>query len=228
MKEKTIDHGHYVEVPLPQDAVRVPDGGSLAVCEAPSGAMHYVLGAGSSLDLCLLMLPGSAREVEISVDFTGPDASAVLSGVYVRTGDDALSLKVTVRHRVGGCSSRQLFNGIVSGSAKTSFDGRIVVAPDAQKIQAFQENHNLLLSDSARAETRPQLEIYADDVECSHGATVGRLNEDEQFYMRSRGVPEVEARVLQMISFLSPVLSHVPEERREAVAALIEDTVRSL
>ena len=165
--------------------------------------------------------------MELNIDFAGEGAEASLSGIYVcREGE--FSLKVTVRHRVGNCVSSQLFNGIVAGSARTAFDGRIVVAPDAQKIKAYQTNHNLLLGTEARAETRPQLEIYADDVECSHGATVGRLDDAAQFYMQSRGIPEQEARVLQMISFLSPVLEHVPEERRDEVAALIEQTVRSL
>ncbi|MDO5442044.1 MAG: SufD family Fe-S cluster assembly protein [Bacteroidia bacterium] len=228
MKEKNIDRGHYIDVPVRGDAVRVPAGERLSVCEDAAADLHYVLEAGARLDLCLLMLSNKEASANIDVDFVGEGASANLSGIYVCKDDDALSLKVTVRHRAGNCASRQLFNGIVSGSAKAAFDGRIIVAPDAQKIKAFQENHNLLLSDAAWSETRPQLEIYADDVECSHGATIGKLNEDEQFYMRSRGIPESEAKVLQMISFLSPVLEHVPEERREAVQAGIEDTVRSL
>ena len=94
-------------------------------------------------------------------------------------------------------------------------------APDAQKTEAYQENHNILLDDTARVETRPQLEIYADDVECSHGATTGYLNPDEQFYMRSRGIPEDEARRLQVISFLSSVLEDVPEEVRDGILAAI-------
>lgn len=217
-----------MDVPVREDAVRVHTGERLSVCEESAGELHYVLEAGAELDLCLLMLSKGGAAANVSVDFVGEGASASLSGIYVCKDDDALALKVTVRHRTGDCASRQLFNGIVAGSAKTAFDGRIIVAPDAQKIKAFQENHNLLLSDAAWAETRPQLEIYADDVECSHGATIGKLNEDEQFYMRSRGIPEGEAKVLQMISFLSPVLEHVPEDRREAVQEKIEDTVRSL
>ena len=98
------------------------------------------------------------------------------------------------------------------------FDGIIVVAPDAQQTEAFQENHNIVLTDEAAVQTKPQLEIYADDVKCSHGATVGRLNEDELFYMRSRGVPEAEARALQMLSFLSPV---IPEGREEEIRQII-------
>lgn len=227
MKEKIIDRGHYVEVPIPEGAVVVPAGSRLAVCDELAGRQAFVLEAGASLDLCLLAFPGGHEGVDLSIDFIGEGAEASLSGIYVR-GEGEFSLKVTVRHRVGNCVSAQVFNGIAAGSAKAAFDGRIVVAPDAQKIKAYQTNHNLLLGVEARAETRPQLEIYADDVECSHGATVGRLDEAAQFYMQSRGIPEQEARVLQMISFLSPVLEHVPEDRREEVAARIEQTVRSL
>lgn len=228
MKEKIIERGHYVEVPVNQEAVRIAAGTSVSICEDLAADMHFVVEEGAELELCLLMLSSPVAAANITVDFVGPHASANLSGIYVCKDEDELSLKVTVRHRTGDCASRQLFNGIVAGSAKTAFDGRIIVAPDAQKIKAFQENHNLLLSDSAKAETRPQLEIYADDVECSHGATIGKLNEDEQFYMRSRGIPEAEAKVLQMISFLSPVLEHVPESRREEIREKIENAVKEL
>ena len=109
------------------------------------------------------------------------------------------------------------------------FYGKIVVAQDAQKTEAYQENHNILLSDDARVNTKPQLEIYADDVKCSHGATVGRLNEEEQFYMRSRGIPEQEARALQMISFLAPVLESVMDsQQRETLLQLTEDAIRKV
>ena len=107
------------------------------------------------------------------------------------------------------------------------FYGKIIVAPDAQKTEAYQTNHNLIVSAGAKAEAKPQLEIYADDVKCSHGATVGQLNEDEQFYMRSRGIPENEARVLQMISFIAPVLAKVEDEnRREELQATVEAAIR--
>ena len=112
--------------------------------------------------------------------------------------------------------------------SRTGFYGRIVVDPDAQVTEAYQENHNLLLSDTARVDTQPQLEIYADDVKCSHGATIGKLNEDEQFYMRSRGIPENEAKVLQMVSFISSVLDILPEgDGREKLAAYVEQAVRT-
>jgi len=105
-----------------------------------------------------------------------------------------------------------------------TFEGRIIVAPDAQKTEAYQENHNIVLSDAAHVETTPQLEIYADDVKCSHGATTGRLDEEALFYMRTRGVPEQEAKVLQIISFLSPVTAALDEDRRRE----IENQIRCL
>jgi Fe-S cluster assembly protein SufD len=123
----------------------------------------------------------------------------------------------TVRHLVGGSHSRQVFRGIVGGSARAEFDGLVYVAKDAQKTEAYQENHSILLSEGAVAESHPQLEIYADDVKCSHGATTGYLNPDELFYLRSRGIPEVEARKMQMISFVSPVISHLPEDVKEQI-----------
>ena len=104
-----------------------------------------------------------------------------------------------------------------------------IVAQDAQRTEAYQENHNILLSDGAKVDTKPQLEIYADDVKCSHGATIGRLNEEEQFYMRSRGISLEDAKVLQMISFIAPVLENIEDEaEREAIAQQFEDAVRGL
>jgi Fe-S cluster assembly protein SufD len=122
-----------------------------------------------------------------------------------------------------------LFKGIAGGASRVDFYGKIIVAQDAQKTEAYQENHNILLSDEAKVDTKPQLEIYADDVKCSHGATIGRLNEEEQFYMRSRGISLEDAKVLQMISFIAPVLENIPDEaQREAVAAQFESDIRNI
>ena len=159
----------------------------------------------------------------------GDGAEALVSGIYLCSGEDRVQIGMDIRHNVPHCISRQLFKGLVSGAAKVSFHGRITVAQDAQKTEAYQENHSIVLSDDAVVETRPQLEIYADDVKCSHGATVGRLNEEEQFYMRSRGIPEDEAKVLQMLSFLYPVLENVADPAcREEVASAIDSAVRHL
>ncbi len=169
------------------------------------------------LDWTLVCLPGTSADVQIGISLDGPGAEVELAGLYLCKSDEKVTLDVNVRHNSGGCTSRQLFKGIVGGSANASFDGLIYVAHGAQKTKAYQENHSILLSATAKAESRPQLEIYADDVECSHGATTGFLGEDELFYMRSRGIPEKDARKLQIISFLAPVLERLPEELRDAV-----------
>lgn len=232
MKPQIIDHGHHVAAPLPSGARRLKAGETLQLClgaQELSAQPAFVLEAGAHLELTVLIFPGQDRNLNVTVDFIGEGATASLSGLYICSAADRLSLKVEVRHRVGGCSSNQLFRGIVADRANVTFDGRIVVAPEAQKTKALQACNNILLSAEAVAQSLPQLEIYADDVECSHGATVGALNTDEQYYMRSRGIPEDEVKVLQMISFLSPVLAGMADARkRAAVKRRIGNIVRSL
>ena len=178
----------------------------------------YTVKAGEKLELTFVVLPGESRDIDVAIDLTGEGAEVSLKGLYLCAGEERVNFRVLMHHRAGGCVSRQLFDGIAGGSARVTFDGRIIVAPDAQKTEAYQENHNIVLTDQAHVETTPQLEIYAEDVKCSHGATVGRLDEDALFYMRTRGVPEKEARVLQMISFLSPV---IPEGREDEIEAAV-------
>ena len=177
------------------------------------------LEAGEELMMTLVMLPGTNLRIPLEVDLTGPGAMLDLAGVYLCPDAEHVDLRVLVKHAAPGCRSRQLFKGIVGGTADAAFDGLIYVARDAQQTQAYQENHTLLLSDTARVESRPQLEIYADDVQCSHGATTGYLNPDELFYLRSRGIPEAEARRLQMIAFLAPVLNRLPGELIQEIHA---------
>ncbi|MCF0175549.1 MAG: SufD family Fe-S cluster assembly protein, partial [Bacteroidales bacterium] len=150
-------------------------------------------------------------------------------GLYICPDEEKVDISVRLRHNLPGCVSRQLFKGVAGGRSRVVFDGRIIVVQDAQKTEAYQENHNLLLSTDARVDTRPQLEIYADDVKCSHGATVGSLNEDEQFYMRSRGISLEEARALQIISFLSPVLDSIGDEaKRQSCRDMVEAALKGL
>lgn len=160
-------------------------------------------------------------DLSIEVDLDGEGAELDLAGLYLCNGSDNARLSVLVRHNAPGCSSRQLFKGTASGESHFEFDGLIYVARDAQKTKALQENHSLLLSPGAVVQTQPQLEIYADDVECSHGATIGSLSEAEQFYMRSRGIPETEARRLQMISFISEVATRFDEPLQEKIYSLL-------
>lgn len=218
---------------LPQ--VRVSAGESLnrsiviGAEESGDHGLHVVMDADSKLDLSVIVLPGASCSVNLCVDMEGPGAEAYISGIYICPSAENVSIRTDVNHKVHHCTSRQLFKGIAGGTARTDFYGKIVVSPDAQKTEAYQENHNLLISDTAKMDTKPQLEIYADDVKCSHGATIGRLNEDEQFYMRSRGIPEREAMVLQMLSFISPVISHIPDgQTRERVSEIAEKAIRQM
>ena len=219
------EHGASAETPV--GSTGSP---TTKVTEIPS---NIEVGANAALDLTVVVLPGVSARIPLTIDLTGAHSEVRLSGIYLCSGHDDVTFDITMHHRTGDCCSRQIFNGLAAGEAKCGFFGKIVIAPDAQRTEAFQENHNILLSDSARVNTKPRLEIYADDVKCSHGATVGKLNEDEQFYMRSRGIPEDEAKVLQMISFVAPVLEAVPEESpdgspcRSAVAGQVENAIRS-
>lgn len=185
--------------------------------------------SGQRTDMVLLVLPGVSCDVKLDVRLAGEGAEANIYGAYVCGGDEKVKISVDMHHDLPHCNSRQLFKGIASGASKVDFYGKIIVAQDAQRTEAYQENHNILLSDRAKVDTKPQLEIYADDVKCSHGATIGRLNEEEQFYMRSRGISLEDAKVLQMISFIAPVLENIEEEaEREAIAQQFEDAVRGL
>jgi Fe-S cluster assembly protein SufD len=179
-------------------------------------------------NVVVVVMPGVSVDLRFDVELAGEGAEANIYGAYVCGGDERVKISVDMHHDLPHCNSRQLFKGIAGGTSRVDFYGKIIVAQDAQRTEAYQENHNILLTDGAKVDTKPQLEIYADDVKCSHGATIGRLNEEEQFYMRSRGISLEDAKVLQMISFIAPVLENVPETDREAVAAQFEDAIRNI
>lgn len=151
--------------------------------------------------------------------------SFVLNGEHSETHMDGITIigqgqhvdhHTLVDHATPNCYSRELYKGIYDGNAKGVFNGKVIVREDAQKTNAFQQNNNVLLSEKATVDTKPQLEIFADDVKCSHGCTIGQLDEDALFYLRSRGIPEREAKALLMYAFSSDALNyvHIPELRR--------------
>ena len=183
---------------------------------------------GQRADMVFLIMPGVSCDVKLDIRLAGEGAEANIYGAYVCGGAEKVKIAVDMHHDLPHCNSRQLFKGIAGGSSRVDFYGKIIVAQDAQKPEAYQENHNILLTDGAKVDTKPQLEIYADDVKCSHGATIGRLSEEEQFYMRSRGITLEDAKVLQMISFIAPVLENIPETDRESVALQFEDAIRNI
>jgi len=175
------------------------------------------LGEGEELHWTFVVLPGTDCSLSLEINLDGKGAFADLAGLYFCRGSENVRIDIMLRHNEGGCTSRQLFKGVAGGSSRAEFDGLVYVARDAMRSSARQENHSILLSEGARVSSKPQLEIYADDVECSHGATTGYLNPDELFYMRSRGIPEQEARRLQIISFVAPVVSRLPESLQEEI-----------
>ena len=172
------------------------------------------VGGGAHFSLTIVALPGTDGGIgcDIAVRFDGEGGECLLKGLYLSGGSSSVDIKVNMVHSLPNCTSRQLFKGILSGEARTQFFGLINVPEKCIGTEAYQENHNLLLSDGCRAQSLPQLEIYADDVKCSHGATFGRLNADELFYMRSRGIPESEARRLQMVAFAGQILEGLPDD----------------
>ena len=170
------------------------------------------LGEGEKLRMSLLVPEGVSCRLMLEIDLDGPGASLDLAGASMSSAGEQVSIQVIVRHNVPGCRSEQLFKSVAGGSSRVEFNGLVYVARDAVRTVAHQQNHSLLLSESALVESRPQLEIYADDVECSHGATTGYLNPEELFYMRSRGIPEAEARQMQIEAFLAPVLARAGKD----------------
>jgi len=173
---------------------------------------HVTLDPGSCYSAQAVSLGGALVRTDIQVDLNGEDSEASLDGLYLTDGSQQADSHLTLRHTVPNCRSHQLYKGILAGSSRAVFTGRIVVEQDAQKTDATQSNRNLILSDDAVAHSNPQLEIFADDVRCTHGSTVGRLDDDAVFYLRSRGIGREEARRLLTLAFAGEVLDRIPVE----------------
>ncbi|MFN2400552.1 MAG: Fe-S cluster assembly protein SufD [Gemmatimonadaceae bacterium] len=139
----------------------------------------------------------------------GAGAGATLNGLYMVDGDQHVDHQTRIEHAKPNCFSREMYKGILDGSSHGVFNGKVYVQPEAQKTDGKQTNNNLLLSDRARVDTKPQLEIFADDVKCTHGATVGRMDEQARFYMRSRGIPDARTRNLLTYAFAADVLEQI-------------------
>ena len=192
-----------------------------------STSFKVQMAQGAVFNLNVITLHGGEISNEIEVNLNGKGGECCVNGLYLADGQQRVSTKVNIFHNVPECHSSQLFKGILDGESRTSFSGKIYVAKDAQKTEAYQANNNLIASKTAKAYTQPHLEIYADDVKCSHGATVGSLNEDELFYMRSRGIAKEEAKLLQQQAFAYAVLEKVANESlRERLHSLLESRLR--
>jgi Fe-S cluster assembly protein SufD len=166
-------------------------------------------GAGSRYGSLVTTLGGQLSRLDLRVLLEGEGAECSLDGLYVADGDELVDHHTSIEHAQPRCSSQEHYRGIVSDRARSVFDGTIVVRRDAQKTSARQENRNLVLSDDATVHTKPHLEIDADDVTCSHGATIGQINADELYYLRARGIEPAVARALLTQAFARDVMERV-------------------
>ena len=163
-----------------------------------------------------------ARHDIVSV-LDGPGAELVLNGLYLQDGTRHADHHTVIDHAKPDCQSHEFFNGVLADAGRGVFNGRIIVRPGAQRTDSKQTNHNLVLSEQARADSQPQLEIYADDVKCTHGATLGPLDAKELFYLQSRGLDPRQARGLLLYGFGAEILGRI---RHAGVRAVLDGLVR--
>ncbi len=172
-------------------------------------SLHAEQAAGAKLAAHAFTLGGKVSRAEVRARLAGEGSEIAANGLYMASGDQIVDNFSWVEHAVPRCTTTETFKGILDGKARGVFAGRIRVLPGAQKTVARQMNSNLLLSDDAVVDTKPQLEIFADDVKCGHGGTVGQLDEASLFYLRSRGLGEAEAKSLLVWAFASEMVGLV-------------------
>lgn len=203
MTQVVIEEGARVEHCLMQD------NGKRAV---HVGKNIFTLARDSFLNTFSLNCGSQLSRQNMLVDLNHEGASAKMNGVYALTDAQEADQFLTVNHHVGQTTSEQLYKGILAERSHGIFTGKIFIHKDAQNANAAQLNNNLLLGDKAKINTRPQLEIYADDVKCTHGATVGQLDAEQLFYLESRGIPKDRANKMILAAFASQVLMNVKNE----------------
>lgn len=159
-----------------------------------------------------LLLGGALVRNNVHPVLAGDGGDCLINGLFMGTGEQHLDNYMKVEHAGPHCNSRQFYNGILDGRSRGVFHGRIIVHKTAQKTHAKQTNRNLLLSDEAQIDTKPQLEIHTDDVKCTHGATIGQIDEDAIFYLRSRGITEASARAMLVSAFAGESLGRMKDE----------------
>jgi len=186
------------------------------------GTTFAEVGSGASLE-CFCLHAGSDRaRTDLHAVLAGEAGHFGFSGAYVGEGDQASDMTTVIEHAVPNCTSREVVRGVLDGKAKGVFQGKIVVHQDAQKTDGYQMSRAILLSEKAEVDAKPELEIFADDVKCSHGATAGELDENAIFYLRSRGIPEGEAKALLIEGFLDEAVDEITaDELKEPLKGVI-------
>ena len=194
--------------------------------EAPDAfhlsTLYAEVGARGTYDSFLLTLGGRLARMEVHARLAGEKSAAHLNAAQLLGGSQHADFTTVVTHDAPATTSRQTVKNVLTGRSRGVFQGKIEVSRIAQKTDGYQMNQALLLSAEAEIDSKPQLEIYADDVKCSHGATVGELDPDQLFYLRSRGVPEAEARSILVRAFLDEALDPIAHDAaREAMEGMI-------
>ncbi|MFO0998541.1 MAG: Fe-S cluster assembly protein SufD [Alphaproteobacteria bacterium] len=199
--------------------VKIQDEAATAFHTARVEAM---VGAGGAFESFVLAKGGRLARHEIDVSLEGEGARCALNGITLARARQHIDNTTVIDHRAPGCTSDELYRGVLDDEARAVFQGRIVVRPGAQKTDAHQLNENLLLSERAEIDTKPELEIHADDVKCGHGATAGALDEQALFYLQARGIGRSHATAMLIEAFVSDLLERVADDR---VARLLHDAV---
>jgi Fe-S cluster assembly protein SufD len=200
--------------------VKVGDGASLKFVELQSWGRHIWnfshervnVGRAASIDWIFGAVGSHLTKNFSDLDLVGEGATGRMSGFYFADGDQHLDHDTQQNHMAPHTTSDLLFKGALKGNSRSVWQGMIYVAPDAQKADGYQANRNLILSPGARADSIPGLEILADDVRCTHGATVGKLEQEPLFYLKTRGIPEREAERLIVEGFFDPIMQRIPFE----------------
>jgi len=185
--------------------------------------VFFHLESNARLSTNAITLNGGLIRNEHDVKLNGENADAKVMGLYLVDKNQHSDNHVFIDHVVAHCNSDELFKGILDDSAHAVFNGHVLVRPDAQKTNASQNNKNILLTDKAKVDAQPFLEIYADDVKCSHGASIGQMDEEAMFYLRARGIGVENARLLLLYAFAAEVINHI---RIEALKVRVDDMVK--
>lgn len=172
----------------------------------------FYLGLGSKLN-----------RTDINLAYQQEHASADLSGVYLPSGNETIDYHTNIQHKNGHCQTNEIFRGIIADQAKATFNGKIHIFPQAQKSDAYLNNKNLLLTNQAEINTKPELEIYADDVSCAHGATVAQLDKKSLYYLQSRGIGLKKAKTMLSLGFINELITRIDNEViREFLLSLVD------
>jgi Fe-S cluster assembly protein SufD len=220
IRESVVGEGASLTIHLLQNEANGP---------SHIGLDSVTIGAKGRFSIDTTTLNGSLVRNEVNVALVGPEAHAELNGVYVLNGSTHCDNHTYIGHDVPDCTSDELYKGIIAEKGTGVFNGKVYVKQDAQRTRAYQSNANILQGDDARIFTKPELEIYADDVKCSHGCTIGRLDEKGLFYLRSRGVSEAEARRMLSHAFMTDALERITnEDWRQHLEGLINAKLETI